>query len=206
MNSKRTLPSTNANENGVIGETTALLAASQSNLAAEAEEQALPMHSPNSNKDISVPYAQIVLLCVTALVEPVAFFAIFPFVNEMIHVKGGVPEKDIGFWAGLIESLFSLVQMAVIIFYGRLADRVGRKPVLVFTLTGLATSAALFGMAQSLPQMIVLRGLAGLFGGSVVTTRVMIMENCTKETQGRIFSKYMFSRHMGMLVGPLIGN
>lgn len=192
-------------EAGSVEEATNVNITTMSTRQDSSEEDPLLPSSASINRDQSVQYRQVVLLCFTALVEPVAFFTIFPFVNEMIHVQGGVPEQDVGFWAGLIESLFSLVQMAVMVFYGRLIDRIGRKPVLVFTLTGLAIAAALFGMAQSLAQMIALRALAGLFGGSVVTTRVMIMENCTKETQARVFSWYMFSRHMGALLGPLIG-
>lgn len=202
--SKSSLSSTDSNEFLDLGETTALINAAGSAVTAEIDSQ-VPFDSSTDDVDDFLEYRQIILPCFTALVEPVAFFTIFPFVNEMIHVKGNVAETDVGFWAGLIESLFSLVQMAVMVFYGRLIDRVGRKPVLVFTLTGLAVSAALFGMAQSLAQMIALRALAGVFGGSVVTTRVMIMESCTKEPQAKVFSWYMFSRHIGALLGPLIG-
>lgn len=152
-----------------------------------------------------MPYAQIILLCYTALAEPVAYFSIFPFINEMIHLVGGVEESSVGFWSGLIESLFSLVQMVLMIFYGRASDRFGRKPVLVFSLTGIAIASAAFGMSRSLPQMIGARCVAGLFAGSVVTVRTMLAEHTTKETQGTAFSWFMFTRNMGILVGPIIG-
>lgn len=38
--------------------------------------------------------------------------------------------------------------MVLMIFYGRAADRLGRKPVLVFSLTGISVATALFGMSQ----------------------------------------------------------
>ena len=151
-----------------------------------------------------MPYRQILLLCYTAMTEPIAYFAIFPFMPEMIF-RTGVPQSSVGFWTGIIESLFSLVQMVLMIFYGRAADRFGRKPVLIFSLAGMSVFTALFGMSQTLWQMILCRCLAGCFAGSVVTVRTMISENCTKQSQAKAFSWYMFTRNLGILIGPLIG-
>ena len=169
--------------------------------------------SPPSTDDAEekpMPYTQILILCYASLAEPVAYFAIFPFINEMIFRLGQqratpLPESSVGFWTGLIESLFSLVQMALMIFYGRAADRYGRKPVLVFSLAGIAVSTAVFGMAGSLGQMIAARCFAGCFAGCSVTIRTMISENCTKQAQARAFSWYMFTRNLGIFIGPLIG-
>lgn len=152
-----------------------------------------------------MPYVQILILCYASLGEPVAFFAIFPFVNEMIAVNGNLDEKDVGFYSGLIESLFSLTQMLLMIIYGRAADRLGRKPVLVFSLTGVGFATALFGMSTTIWQMIVTRCLAGVFAGSVVTVRTMLSENTSKETQGRAFSWYAFTRNLGIFLGPIVG-
>lgn len=153
----------------------------------------------------AMPYAQILLLCFCSISEPIAYFSIFPYINEMLARTGGVPEPDVGFWSGLIESLFSLVQMVLMIFYGRAADRLGRKPVLIFSLTGIAFATAGFGMAQTLWGMILLRCTAGVFAGSVVTVRTMISEQTTKETQGRAFAWYMFTKNLGIFIGPLLG-
>ena len=150
---------------------------------------------PVEDEEKPMPYGQILLLCYTCLAEPVAYFAIFPIINEMLYRNGHLNEKDVGFWSGMIESLFSLVQMVLMIFYGRAADRLGRKPVLIFSLTGIAFATALFGVSQTLWQMVLTRCLAGVFAGSVVTVRTMISENCTKKTQGQAFSWYMFVRN-----------
>ncbi|KAK0797451.1 hypothetical protein LTR75_009853 [Friedmanniomyces endolithicus] len=134
-----------------------------------------------------MPTLQVLLLCYASLAEPVAYFSIFPFINEMIFRLGDLPESSVGFWTGLIESLFSLVQMALMIFYGRAADRLGRKPVLVFSLAGISVATAMFGLSQNLWQMVLARCFAGCFAGSVVTIRTMISENCTKKSQARAF-------------------
>lgn len=153
----------------------------------------------------SMPYMQVLVLCYASLAEPVAYFAIFPFINEMLSRNGNLPEENVGYWSGTIESLFSLVQMVLMIFYGRMADRVGRKPILVFSLAGVSLTTALFGMSRTLWQMVVFRCLAGVFAGSVLTVRTMLSEVTTKETQGKAFSWYMFTRNLGIFIGPLVG-
>ena len=161
--------------------------------------------STNSQDQKSFDSIQILLLCYASLAEPIAFFSIFPYINEMIYRTGEYAESDVGFWSGLIESLFSLVQMLLMIFYGRMADRLGRKPVLVFSLLGVSITVSLFGLSRTVSQMVLLRCLAGMFAGSVVTIRVMLSENCDKAGQARAFSWYMFTRNLGIFLGPLIG-
>lgn len=66
------------------------------------------------------------------------------------------------------ESLFSLTQMLVMIPWGRAADRLGRKPVLVASLGGVTVATALFGLSTKIWQMIMFRCIAGVFAGTVV--------------------------------------
>lgn len=161
------------------------------------------VHAEDENAPL--PKLQIFLLSYTRIIEPIAFFSIFPYINSMIEQVGGKEKTDVGFYSGLIESLFSLTQMCVMIFWGRASDHYGRKPVLVFSLLGLAIATTLFGISQSIPQMIVARCFAGVFGGTVVTLRSMFSEISTKHTQARAFSYFAFGGNLGICIGPLIG-
>ncbi|KAF2826142.1 MFS general substrate transporter [Ophiobolus disseminans] len=161
--------------------------------------------SNRDDEDIPLPRKQIFLLCYTAVVEPIAFFGIFPYINFMIEKVGNVKKEDVGFYSGLIESLFSVTQMCVMILWGKASDKYGRKPILVLSLVGVAFTTALFGMSQSLWQMIVARCCAGVFAGTVVTVRAMLSESTTKHTQARAFSYFAFARNLGLFVGPIIG-
>ncbi|KZO91658.1 MFS general substrate transporter [Calocera viscosa TUFC12733] len=155
--------------------------------------------------DHPLPKLQVFLLCWAAIVEPVAFFSIFPFINQMIFETGGVDEADVGFLSGVIESLFSLTQTVFMLLWGRAADRYGRKPVLVVSLAGVAVGSTLFGFSRTVWQMIVLRSVAGIFAGITVTVRTMLSENSTPKNQARAFSFFAFATNLGIFVGPLIG-
>ncbi|KAK1712115.1 major facilitator superfamily transporter [Colletotrichum lupini] len=155
--------------------------------------------------DKPLPVWQVFWLCYARLVEPMAFFCIFPYISQMAEENGHLAKADVGFYSGLIESLFSLTQAVVMIFWGRLSDRIGRKPVLVFSLCGVTIATSIFGMAQTIWQMILFRCLAGVFGGSLVTMRTMIAEHVTQKTQARAFSWFALSGNLGIFFGPLLG-
>lgn len=171
----------------------------------ETAVETTPTTQDEHDSDKPLPVKQILLLCFARLVEPIAFFSIFPYINQMCAKNGNIKPAEVGFYSGLIESLFSLTQMVVMIFWGRLSDRFGRKPVLVLSLFGVGTATAIFGLAQTIWQMILFRCLAGVFAGTVVTIRTMITEHSTAKTQARSFSWFAFSQNLGIFVGPLIG-
>ncbi|KAH7381914.1 major facilitator superfamily transporter [Cadophora sp. MPI-SDFR-AT-0126] len=162
--------------------------------------------SPPPNVDHTpLPKLQIFVLCFARMIEPIAFFGIFPFINKMIKETGNIKEANVGFYSGFIESMFSVTQMTLMISWGRLADRIGRKPVMVFSMVGVGLGTALFGLSRTIWQMVFFRCCAGVFAGTVVTVRAMISENSTPRTQARAFSFFAFSGNMGIFLGPLIG-
>jgi MFS family permease len=158
-----------------------------------------------SHSEKPLPKRQIFLLSFARMIEPIAFFSIFPFIAQMVQKNGRLPESDVGFYSGLIESLFSATQMVVLIFWGRLADQVGRRPVLLCSLVGLAIGPILFCLATTIPEMIFFRCLAGMFSGSDLIIRTMIAENSTPKTQAKTFGWFSIGGNLGMFLGPVVG-
>ena len=207
------MPRDDPNEDGdeeIATETAALLANSQTASLPAKNTDGDPIQ-PQTSTTVTdgqdrLPAGQILCLCYARLLEPVAFFSIFPFINQMIS-EFGIPEENVGFYSGLVESLFSLTQMVFMIGWGRLADhpRVGRKPVLVFSMVGVSLFMGGFGFAKSLWQMFFFRCMAGIFGGTIVTIRTMISENSTPKTQAKAFSYFAFTGNLGIFLGPIIG-
>jgi hypothetical protein len=97
-------------------ETTPLLAVSSENPITQADSETLEINkiggmatttAEDEDEDKPLPVGQIMLLCYARLVEPIAFFSIFPFIQQMILEVGGVKEEDVGFYSGLIVSILS---------------------------------------------------------------------------------------------------
>lgn len=161
----------------------------------------------NDDEDDDRPFPkwQVFWLCFARMVEPMAFFSIFPYINQMTRDNGNLANSDVGFYSGLVESLFSLTQAAVMVFWGKAADTIGRKPVLVSSLVGVSIATSIFGMARTIWQMILFRCIAGVFAGTIVTIRTMLSEISTARTQALAFSWFAFSGNMGIFLGPLLG-
>ncbi|KAH8631994.1 hypothetical protein IG631_13677 [Alternaria alternata] len=82
-------------------------------------EQQDYLEDDDNDKNKPLPKAQIFLLCYAVCAAPISFFSIFPYINFMIERVGGVDKEDVGFYSGLIESLFSATQMCVMILWGK---------------------------------------------------------------------------------------
>jgi MFS family permease len=100
--------------------------------------------------------------------EPIAFMSIFPYVYFMIQDFGVAKhESEISVYAGMVTSAFAFAEFSSGVAWGRLSDKIGRKPVLLTGLAGTALSMLIFGFAPSLPVALLARALGGLLNGYV---------------------------------------
>lgn len=89
--------------------------------------------------------------------------------------------------------------------WGRLADRFGRRPVL---LTGIALAALghlVMGFAFALPMLFVGRLLTGLGSGDAVAAAAIVADTTTGERRARGIGELRAVYGLGMLMGPLFG-
>ena len=101
-----TAASPTKDNHSAVDETTPLLSVSEAGPLSQAnEEPSLHAASSGDGDDTPLPRTQILVLCYARLVEPIAFFSIFPFINQMILETGKIGEADVGFYSGLIVSL-----------------------------------------------------------------------------------------------------
>lgn len=86
----------------IADETTPLLVATEAVPTVPSGEEPPVYEGSSGEDDKPLPKLQIALLCYARLVEPIAFFSIFPFINKMIEETGNLDEADVGFYGGLI--------------------------------------------------------------------------------------------------------
>lgn len=129
--------------------------------------------------------------------------------------RDGNQESLSGLVIGLLFSTFSLMQFLFAPGWGRLSDRVGRRPILLIGLVGSVLFYALFGYASSLsPEGAALTALvlffvartgAGIAGATIATAQAVIAD-CTppeKRKHGMALIGAAFG--IGFTFGPLIG-
>jgi MFS family permease len=95
---------------------------------------------------------------------PYVYFMIEDFWRQDLHPR---PASAVAVYAGMVTSAFAFAEFSAGVPWGRLSDRIGRKPVLLAGLAGTALSMLLFGLAPSLPVALLARALGGLLNGYV---------------------------------------
>lgn len=73
--------------------------------------------------------------------------------------------SQIAVYVGMVTSAFAFAEFSTGVIWGKISDRVGRKPVLLAGLAGTALSMIVFGFAPSLPVALCGRALGGLLNG-----------------------------------------
>jgi MFS family permease len=93
---------------------------------------------------------------------------IFPYIYFMIsdfHLTKD--DNAISFYAGMVTSAFTFAEFSTGYLWGRLSDRIGRKPVLLTGLMGTGISVLIFGFAPNLYVALAARVIGGLLNGFV---------------------------------------
>jgi MFS family permease len=141
------------------------------------------------------------------LCEPIAFMSIFPYAYRMIESFNITQdETQVSVYAGMLITAFAFAEFSTGMIWGRISDRVGRKPVLIMGLVGTAMSMICFGFAKTLPGAIMARALGGLLNGNVGVLQTTVAELVTKkEHQPRAYSVMPVVWSIGSIIGPSIG-
>jgi MFS family permease len=120
-----------------------------------------------------------------------------------------------GLILGLLMASFSLMQFFFAPIWGRMSDRVGRRPFLLLGLAGSVVFYALFGVASELGEkgwlvpgltlLFVARIGAGIAGATVSTAQAVIADTTTKEQRSRGMALIGVAFGIGFTFGPILG-
>ena len=106
---------------------------------------------------------------------------------------------------GLLVASFSLAQFVFSPLWGRVSDRVGRKPVLVLSLAGTAVGSLLTGLAGSLWLLFAARILDGISGASVSVAQAAVTDLAPPSERPRLLGLLGAAFGLGFVAGPAIG-
>jgi MFS family permease len=139
-------------------------------------------------------------LWVTVAVDLVGFgivLPILPLYAKRFHASS--------LEATLLVAAFSAASFVCSPLWGRLSDRVGRKPVLIVSLVGTAVASLVTGLAGGLVVLFVGRVIDGVSGASVSVAQASVADLAEPQDRPRLFGLLGAAFGVGFVAGPAIG-
>ena len=134
-----------------------------------------------------------------------AISQILPFLPLYVSQLGVSSHEALSMWSGLVFSVTFLVSAIVSPMWGSLADRKGRKLMLLRASLGMAVAILLQAFATNVWQLFVLRALMGLTSGYIPNAMALVASQVPRERSGWALSTLSTAQISGVIGGPLMG-
>ncbi|ALL68294.1 Multidrug-efflux transporter, major facilitator superfamily [Paraburkholderia caribensis MBA4] len=135
----------------------------------------------------------------------VAMTLMLPFLPLYVEQLGVTQHAAIVQWSGIAYGATFFTAALTAPLWGRIADRYGRKLMLIRASLGMAIVMSLMGMAHNVWQLFALRLAVGLLGGYASGSTVLVATQTPKERCGWALGILSSGIMAGNLAGPLIG-
>lgn len=109
------------------------------------------------------------------------------------------------FQVGLLVTAYSVVQLVMAPLWGRLSDRVGRKPILLFGLLGSAAAYLIFARADSLAMLFASRIVGGIGGSTIPVAQAYIADVTPPAKRAGNMGLIGAAFGLGFVIGPALG-
>jgi DHA1 family multidrug resistance protein-like MFS transporter len=139
------------------------------------------------------------------LMTAVGFSSIFPFLPLYVTELGSSTGASIELLSGLVFSAQAFTMMLVSPIWGSLADRYGRKLMVVRSTIGGSVLLLVMAYVQSAEQLVLLRAIQGAITGTLAASNALVAAIAPKERSGYAMGILTVSVGTGVAIGPLIG-
>jgi MFS transporter, DHA1 family, multidrug resistance protein len=134
-----------------------------------------------------------------------AFSMLTPIMPLFLPVLGVESEAAIAVWAGILNGITSLVAAFASPLWGQVADRHGRKLMLLRSSLAIGLFAALMGASGNVWQFFACRALMGVFAGFSSAAIALVASQVPEDRLGYSLGWLSTGQLVGSLVGPIIG-
>jgi multidrug resistance protein len=140
------------------------------------------------------------VLFLTVFIDLAGFGLILPILPYYAQQLGA---GGLGF--GALVGVYSAMQFLATQVLGRLSDRVGRRPILLTTITVSALGYLMFGLAGSYPVLFLARMISGFSGGNISVAQAYVADVTPPAERSRGMGFIGAAFGLGFIVGPALG-
>jgi len=139
------------------------------------------------------------------LVMSLSFTFVSPILPLFLPEVGIANDRQLYLWAGALTAITSLMAALVSPLWGRMADRYGRKLMVLRSCIAIAVCTALMGIAQSVWHLLGARILMGAFAGFSAASVILISTQVPRSRLGYALGLMSSGQLIGSLLGPVLG-
>jgi MFS transporter, DHA1 family, tetracycline resistance protein len=140
------------------------------------------------------------VLFLIVFVDLVGFGLVIPLLPFYAERFGASPLQ-----MTLLFAVYSLMSMVAAPVWGRLSDRVGRRPVLMASMAAAALAYLWLGLATDLWMVFAARAFAGICAGNIAAAQAYIADVTPPEKRARGMGMIGAAFGLGFIIGPVIG-
>ncbi|KAF7043977.1 hypothetical protein CFC21_053261 [Triticum aestivum] len=153
-----------------------------------------------------IPYKELFFVAATTLAGSLPITCLYPFMYFMVRdFNIAKREEDIGSYAGFLAASYMIGRAITSIFWGIAADRLGRKPVIAFSMLSVVILQIFFGLSTKYWMAIAARLLLGSLNGLLGPIKAYAIEVCQTEHQALGISVVNTMWGLGVVIGPGLG-
>ena len=142
----------------------------------------------------------MLILFFIVFIDLIGFGVIIPLLPFYAEFYQASPEM-----VGLVMATYSFTQFLAAPFWGRLSDRIGRRPVLLVSLAGAAMAYVWLGFADTLWMLFAARAVGGFMAGNISAAFAYVADITTRETRAKGMGVIGAAFGLGFIAGPAIG-
>ncbi|KAI3959996.1 hypothetical protein MKW92_012335 [Papaver armeniacum] len=155
--------------------------------------------------NLGAPYKELVCIWIVALCAGLPISSLYPYLYFQVRDFNVTRDENIGYYAGFVGSAYMLGRGLTGVLWGVLADRYGRKPVIIFCCITMIIFTILFGLSTNFWMAVSMRFFLGAFSGVLGPVQAYATEVSRKEHQTLALSFTSSAWAIGMIIGPAIG-
>lgn len=139
------------------------------------------------------------------LVAITGFAFVWPFMPYYVQELGVTELHEVELWSGVLFAANAIPMAIFAPIWGSLADRYGRKLMVVRAMFGGALLLGAMGFVQNVQQLVVLRAIQGALTGTVAAATTLVASSAPRERSGYAMGLLQMAIWTGASVGPLLG-
>jgi DHA1 family tetracycline resistance protein-like MFS transporter len=154
--------------------------------------------------DSAAPSGNLNFVLICVFIDMLGIGLIVPVLPVLVGEFTGTRDNQ-AYWYGVMSAVFGLMQFLFMPMLGAISDRIGRRPVLLYSMAGMSINFLTTAWAPNLACLFIGRVIGGMSSASMSVASAYASDISTPENRAKSFGKIGAAFGLGFICGPMLG-